>query len=611
MKNFNLGGLLLIIMCLCGLQASAQSNPTFNAGEDPKPAGKKWVLVSNLSDEFNGSALDEVKWKNTDPAAWIGRAPGIFKKDVVSVSGGSLRLTNYKLSSPEVVNGNTFTHAGGNITSNNAAQVGYYAECKMKANKTFMSSTFWLINKKNEGQGCDVRTIELDIQECVGEISSTASWTQQKYREMGSNTHSRNTTCSETPVGSVGDHVDIGGAAYDDYHVYAAWWKSKSEILFFLDGKYVYTVNPVADFDLPMYLRMVTETYDWNPVPANGGMTGTWAERTTSYDWVRTWKLEDATDEVSIGSVPSSVVTGDSFNVTISYTSSGQNEVLAIVNDPSGTWLTNSKTTVQAGSGSVTLTLNQPSAWNVANGYMLGVAIRPVGGDFSSNLDYQSTTFDVVSATSLASFQNQGSFKYMSSEDPNKLASSKTSVGTTEKFEIIDLGDGTVALKGSNGKYVSSENGTKELTCTRTAIGAWEKFTLVDYGNNNYAVKGNNDMYLRDNMLCTSTGVSNWQQFKITYHQQGARFANNMPESIVEGKLKVYPNPASSLLSISNIADGDYKLSIYNSQGKLVQSEIISLVNKANISVSSLRNGFYILQLQNSTFNKTIRFVKE
>ncbi len=35
------------------------------------------------------------------------------------------------------------------------------------------------------------------------------------------------------------------------------------------------------------------ETYDWKPVPADGGMTGSFEDRITSYDWVRTWKLED------------------------------------------------------------------------------------------------------------------------------------------------------------------------------------------------------------------------------------------------------------------------------------------------------------------------------
>ncbi|PWJ39308.1 T9SS type A sorting domain-containing protein [Sediminitomix flava] len=609
MKSFKLSLIFILITCFYNYQVFSQATqPTFNAGEDPKPTGKKWVLVNDLSDEFDGSELDLVKWKNTDPTAWIGRPPGIFKENVATVGGGNLRLTNYKLSAAEVVNGNTFTHAGGNITSQKAAQVGYYTECSMKANKTFMSSTFWLINKRNEGQNCDQRTIELDIQECVGTVTSTDSWPQNKFREMGSNTHSRNTSCPETPVGSKGDHVDIGGAAYDDYHVYAAWWKSKSEILFYLDGEYVFTVNPVADFDLPMYLRMVTETYDWNPVPSDGGMTGSWNDRTTFYDWVRTWKLEDTTDAVSLNSAPSKVVTSESFDVSISYVSSSQNDILAIVNDPSGAWLTNAKTTVQAGSGAVTLTVNQDTDWNVANGYKLGIAIRPVGGDFSSNLDYSFVNFDVTADVQMASLQNQGSFNFMSATDPNKM-SNKATAGTTEQFQIIDIGDGKVALKGSNGKYVSSENGTKEMTCTRTEIGAWEKFTLIDYGNNIYALKGNNNLYLRDNMLCTSTGVSDWQRFKITYNNSNARISNSSSEFVDEFILS--PNPVHSKLRFSKITSGKYQLTIYNSVGKQMKTEFINVDNQMEINISDLKQGVYILQLQNEAINKTVRFVKE
>lgn len=261
--------------------------------EDVSPDGKKWTKVEKLSDEFSEATLDEIKWKNTDPARWIGRAPGLFKKNTVSQANGNLLLTADILPAPEVVNGNTFTHAGSNITSNNAAEVGWYFECRMKSSKTFMSSTFWLINVKNEATGCDVRTTELDIQECVGQISGTDSWSQDFDKRMGSNTHSRNTTCTETPTGSLGNHTAIDGKTYEDYHVYAAWWKSSTEIQFFLDGKKVATVTPTAEFNLKMYLKMVVETYDWNPVPTDGGMTGTAEDRATYYDWVRTWKLED------------------------------------------------------------------------------------------------------------------------------------------------------------------------------------------------------------------------------------------------------------------------------------------------------------------------------
>ena len=270
----------------------AQKAPTFGLGQDPKPEDKKWVPVEHLSDEFEGDTMDETKWINIEPKGWKGRAPGIFKKDVVSVDDGNLKLTVYQLATPETKYNKTWTHAGGFVGSHKAAEVGYYFEAKMKSSKTFMSSTFWLINKVGEGKGCDKRTTELDIQECVGQVTTNKEWAQNKYREMGSNTHSRNTTCPETTTGSKGGHTDIGASAFDDYHIYAAWWKSATEILYFLDGKYLYTVKPEADFNLPMYLRMVSETYNWNPVPQDGGMTGSLEDRTTSYDWVRTWRLE-------------------------------------------------------------------------------------------------------------------------------------------------------------------------------------------------------------------------------------------------------------------------------------------------------------------------------
>lgn len=273
--------------------APSSELPYFIEENNPAPAGKKWLKIEGLSDEFNEDEFNESKWKNTDPTRWIGRAPGLFKKNTVSIYNGNLQLTADILPTPEIINGNTFTHAGSNITSNIAAEVGSYVECRMKANKTFMSSTFWLINVKNEGEGCDQRTTELDIQECVGQITTTVSWAQTTDRHMGSNTHSRNTVCAETPTGSVGGHTEFEGKASENYHVYAAWWKSPTEIQFFLDGKKVRTVTPKANFNLKMYLKMVVETYDWNPVPTDGGMTGTAEDRTTYYDWVRTWKLQD------------------------------------------------------------------------------------------------------------------------------------------------------------------------------------------------------------------------------------------------------------------------------------------------------------------------------
>lgn len=50
---------------------------------------------------------------------------------------------------------------------------------------------------------------------------------------------------------------------HERFYVYGAWWKSKDEILFCLDGKHVYSVTPSVDWDVPAFIQMAIEVYDW------------------------------------------------------------------------------------------------------------------------------------------------------------------------------------------------------------------------------------------------------------------------------------------------------------------------------------------------------------
>ncbi|WP_405398782.1 family 16 glycosylhydrolase [Maribacter sp. Asnod2-G09] len=284
-KQFLLTALLLTMGTL-----AAQKLPQFNEGEDPKPANQKWKLVKNMSDEFEGKIVNEKKWQISGQG-WIGRAPGLFQAENIKVEDGGLKITTKLLPKPVTKQGKEYTHGGGYVGSRNGMTYGYY-ECEMKANKTFMSSTFWMINESSELEGCDKRTVELDIQESVGQITNDAEWMKNFDQSMNSNTHSRNIPegCNYEK-GSNKSGALVGGKVYDDFHVYGVWWKSKDEVQFFLDGKFLAKVTPPADYDIEMYLRMVVETYNWNPVPEDGGMNGTEADRTTTYNWVRSWKL--------------------------------------------------------------------------------------------------------------------------------------------------------------------------------------------------------------------------------------------------------------------------------------------------------------------------------
>ena len=237
----------ILIILFISNACNAQKAPTFMDGEDPKPNDKKWKLVKNMSDEFDGKKIDETKWQISGQG-WIGRSPGLFLAENIKIKKGSLQITTTMLPKPVIKNNEKFTHGGGYVGSRNAMKYGYY-ECEMKANKTFMSSTFWFINNRNDGTYCDKRVTELDIQECVGQITGTGNSTFDET--IHSNSHSRNASCSSTVEGSAGNNTSLGGKAWADYYVYGAWWKSATEIEIYLNGVKVYTINPVEKFNLP------------------------------------------------------------------------------------------------------------------------------------------------------------------------------------------------------------------------------------------------------------------------------------------------------------------------------------------------------------------------
>ncbi len=350
------------------------------------PNGKKWEKIDELSDEFNGTSLNTAKWAINSPQ-WEGRRPARFEESSVSVSGGNLKISASKKSNPS----NGWTHNGGLVRSKTKNLYGYY-EARMKANKTFMSSTFWLINKRNEGSGCDIRTTELDITETVGVNSGNANWINTMIKSMNSNTHSRNTNCSSTPVGQKGGKAELGGQSWQGYHTYGVWWKNKNEVLFYLDGKLVNTITPPADFDLPMYLRMVVETYDWNPPKAGqDGMNDSAANRTTYYDWVRSYKLVDDTgnegvDKVGFINAPTTMDPQTSYTFTIDYEASDNREI--VVEFWSATsWIAQQKEIVVKGKGTKAITVTLPSLPTAGSGYMYKTHIRPMGTTWREAID--------------------------------------------------------------------------------------------------------------------------------------------------------------------------------------------------------------------------------
>src|SRR5690606_28938950 len=101
--------------------------------------------------------------------------------------------------------------------------------------------------------------------------------------------------------------------------------------------------------------------------------------------------------------------------------------------------------------------------------------------------------------------------------------------------------DGTVALRGFNGMYVSSENGEDPMLCNRPSVGAWEKF---EFG-------------------LVSSGTEG----------MGILIEAN-PENTRELLLKVYPNPVAdgSLFIGMEKEHEDITASLFTIEGRQVMT---------------------------------------
>lgn len=120
-----------------------------------------------------------------------------------------------------------------------------------------------------------------------------------------------------------------------------------------------------------------------------------------------------------------------------------------------------------------------------------------------------------------------------------------------------------------------------------------------------------------------STGAANYYKFDMVYFQKGLLQWGTpydfgdldvaITGSNPERELKLFPNPARNVLQIQNvIANGNYELSIYSVDGKLIkQFELHSNDNGFELDIDDLSAGFYIINLNNSNFSYSGKFIKE
>ncbi len=281
--------------------------------------GFRWIVNEDFSDEFNGTELDGDKWYDYHPT-WKGREPGLFMPSQVSVKDGCLVLEGGKMEKDTIIyawNGAITTYnikCAAVVAKSHEAHYGKYYECKVKANKTTLSTTFWLSMRTSkvstagrQPEGSEVGTFsqELDILECIGR---TGDFTGTDFSQrMNSNVHywflpSGSSTTEDIRAEECVLYNADGSIPSDDFNVYGCWWRDKASASFYLNNsgeKHIDFAN--RDTGAPFYftekmgLNLVLETYPypWIELPNDEELVDP-TKNKNYYDWVRCYDLVPA-----------------------------------------------------------------------------------------------------------------------------------------------------------------------------------------------------------------------------------------------------------------------------------------------------------------------------
>lgn len=294
---------------------------SLHADPPDAPEGKVWILLEEMSDEFDANSPGD-KWQVYDrdrswnrTAAFDARAIEVIREQTGEGDNYILSMNPMWYEEEERFSkyGRTYHFAGGGMATEAMLTYGYI-EIRIRPSDFPMGSGVFMNSRRRTDGPCGASyATELDIIENMGYMGPGSSnlkegglkWNNQ----MHVNTHVKPTdeNCKGLPYLSTGGnlHKDL-----DDplgFNVVGAWWKDQYSAEYFLNGEYFQTIEFIRDFYIPMPVILTMETYTWgsdennadNPKPEKYMFQDDFRskdQRAVLYDWVRVWKLIDERD---------------------------------------------------------------------------------------------------------------------------------------------------------------------------------------------------------------------------------------------------------------------------------------------------------------------------
>ena len=231
----------------------------------------QWAPLPEMTDEFDGTALDPAKWHPNNPG-WLGRQPGFFLPANVTVSEGKLHITMKHEEPPNLPKG-YHTYTCGAVKSKATVRYGYF-EARCRAMKSRGSSAFWFY------EGTPEVWTEIDVFEIGGGAPG-----HEKADHM--NAHVFHTLANPDRHWSTGGKWQAPSPLADEFRIYGLEW-DREKLRYYVDG---IVVREMANthWHQPLTLNFDSETMpDWFGLPDVATLPSTF-----SIDYIRAWKRLD------------------------------------------------------------------------------------------------------------------------------------------------------------------------------------------------------------------------------------------------------------------------------------------------------------------------------
>ncbi|OQP56156.1 carbohydrate-binding protein [Niastella populi] len=187
-----------------------------------------------------------------------------------------------------------------------------------------------------------------------------------------------------------------------------------------------------------------------------------------------------------------------------------------------------------------------------------------------------------------------------------------------EQFTVADAGNGKVALRSMD-QYVSSENGTEAITCNRASIQGWEVFDWIVNSDGTISLRGNNGYYVssengEEAMTCNRPTIGGWEKFNYTTVPLGTRMITQLLQAAAPAaEVKApYPNPfITNLFYTLPEKYTSHTVQVYDLSGRvMLQATVKGRQGTYSLDGSQLPKGLYILDVSSGDYHQRVKVQK-